>query len=348
MKTILLLNNGYPSKTNPNYVAYIESIRQCLADAGFRVDLLVMNSNFSSKAGKYFQFLLYYLRILLFKSYKKYDYVYINNYPHSILPLIPRLGGIRQVVIHWHGDDILPSSGVSRFLNTLSYRYIRSNFIHFAPSAYFAKCVSDRLHIPIEQVHISPSGGVNTELFYPQPKHTHTSTRIRLGFASGLLQSKGIELVMQLLDEAAIRTANGTHEFELHYIAYGKEKDKYLPLLSRHSNTIRHAPMHGHQMPEFYNQLDLLLFPSLGDSLGLVALEAMACDVPVLASDSFAFPETVISGISGERFSTNDYASFLSALTTLIDQRNIYHPREFILKNFSQKTVAENYCRVLK
>ena len=44
---------------------------------------------------------------------------------------------------------------------------------------------------------------------------------------------------------------------------------------------------------------DLLLLPSENESFGLVALEAMACEVPVVASRVGGLPEVVTSGVEG-------------------------------------------------
>jgi L-malate glycosyltransferase len=44
---------------------------------------------------------------------------------------------------------------------------------------------------------------------------------------------------------------------------------------------------------------DLLLLPSENESFGLVALEAMACEVPVVASNVGGLPEVINSGVDG-------------------------------------------------
>ena len=44
---------------------------------------------------------------------------------------------------------------------------------------------------------------------------------------------------------------------------------------------------------------DVFLFPSEGESFGLAPLEAMACEMPVIASDSGGVPEVVVHGETG-------------------------------------------------
>lgn len=345
MRKVLLINNGYPSKAQPNYVTYIKSIEMCLNDAGFHVDLLVLDSNFNSSSGKYLQFFRYYLKAIFFRYYRNYEYVYINNYPYSFLPLIPNFRKMRGVIVHWHGDDIFPGSFFSKFLNWVSYKFLRNDVIHMAPSHYFAGQVAKRLGIDEASVIVSPSGGVDTDRFVKKDSCGLKEGIIRIGFASGLLRSKGIELVIKLLGEAEHIEAKVHRKIEFHYIDYGKERQLFGRHLENMKGTVKHQPYPIEEMVNFYNQIDILLFPSLrkAESLGLVAIEAMACNVPVIATDNFAFIETVIEGISGERFEMNDFDSFKKALIKCITNFEDYSPREYVIKNYGKKSVSEEY-----
>ena len=54
-----------------------------------------------------------------------------------------------------------------------------------------------------------------------------------------------------------------------------------------------------HEITQILNYSDLFLLPSQTESFGLAALEAMACRVPVISSNSGGLPEVNINGISG-------------------------------------------------
>ena len=69
-----------------------------------------------------------------------------------------------------------------------------------------------------------------------------------------------------------------------------------------------------------YRDADALLFPSRLEGLSLVALEAQACGLPILATDVASLPEVVIHKKTGILCSMDDVDAFVAAARYLRDQ----------------------------
>jgi len=66
---------------------------------------------------------------------------------------------------------------------------------------------------------------------------------------------------------------------------------------------------------------DLFLLPSAQESFGLSALEAMACEVPVIASRVGGLPEVVTEGVTGHLRPPDDTAGMAAAAIELLQDR---------------------------
>src|SRR5437762_4784399 len=78
------------------------------------------------------------------------------------------------------------------------------------------------------------------------------------------------------------------------------------------------------EKPRVFAGIDVLLVPSIGlESFGLAAREAMACDVPVIASEGGALSEMFERGVCGEFFPAGDVAALRAIIRRLIDDPTI-------------------------
>jgi N-acetyl-alpha-D-glucosaminyl L-malate synthase BshA len=69
---------------------------------------------------------------------------------------------------------------------------------------------------------------------------------------------------------------------------------------------------------------DLLLMPSAQESFGLAALEAMACEVPVVASRVGGVPELVDDGVTGFLRAPEDLAGMASAAVRVLSDHHFH------------------------
>ena len=96
---------------------------------------------------------------------------------------------------------------------------------------------------------------------------------------------------------------------------------------------------------------DLFLLPSAQESFGLSALEAMACEVPVIASNIGGLPEVVTEGVTGYLRSPEDTAGMAEAALALLQDpaRRVAMGRaaaDDVRRRFHQDTVVPVYERL--
>jgi len=88
-----------------------------------------------------------------------------------------------------------------------------------------------------------------------------------------------------------------------------------------HPELLRHIVFPGyiphHKMPLMYNAAILFLYPSLRESFGLPILEAMACGVPVITSNTSSMPE--IAGNAAQFVDPFNYKELANAITMLLN-----------------------------
>jgi len=88
---------------------------------------------------------------------------------------------------------------------------------------------------------------------------------------------------------------------------------------------------------------DLMLMPSVQESFGLAALEAMACKVPSIATRVGGVPELIDDGVTGLLYPVGDVeAMALGALSLLRDRNRLEAMREA-----GRKTAQKRFCSSL-
>jgi D-inositol-3-phosphate glycosyltransferase len=150
------------------------------------------------------------------------------------------------------------------------------------------------------------------------------------------------------------------------FIIGGGRKDKDLPKNKEYirlKEAIRKHALTGkifflgskkqNQLRRYYSTSDAVVIPSLYESFGLVAVEALACGTPVIASGVGELGSLVQEGKNGFTFHPNDPASLASCLEKFFSlQKSTWDKqriRREVLENFSwDKTASETYSFMRK
>jgi L-malate glycosyltransferase len=148
--------------------------------------------------------------------------------------------------------------------------------------------------------------GVDAQCFCPsrEPKTANKTTGVL--FSGNLTSRKGAHL-LPLIAESL------TEDIKIYFTAGLRTKNTLLghPKL-RCLGTIPHP-----DMPHVYQQMDMLLMPTVREGLSLSVLEAMACGLPVVASDCSSLPELIDNGKGGFLCPVGDVAAFAEKINFL-------------------------------
>lgn len=191
---------------------------------------------------------------------------------------------------------------------------------------------------------VIPQFGV-PDSFIPSPAPRNPGP-LTIGYAGRLVREKGIEVLLQ-----ALTSLQG--DWQLKILGSGPLSDS-LPQLARElaiADRVRFAPWAASdRMPEFYNSLDILVVPSLTqpnwkEQFGRVIMEAMACGVPVVGSDSGEIPNVI--GDAGMIVPENDPAALTNVLTRLLQDPALRESlaikgRTRALTHYSQQRVVDD------
>jgi L-malate glycosyltransferase len=263
---------------------------------------------------------------------------------HTIPDMGPSLFGINQKnIITFHGF-----STDEQFIRTqpdwkrrLYYRhFLRKKISASLEKATAVTVVSNFLAEIVQretgyskQIHIIHNG-VNVKQFHPN-KSKNDNEIVRVLFAGKLINRKGFDTILALAQ---------LFEGKIEFWAVGSGSKRHT---SNNLLTIIPAVSH-EEMPNLYQQVDALLFPSLREGFGLVIAEAMASGLPVISSNTSAIPELIVDGKGGYLCDFGDTAQLLEALTRLSKSKSNRSEfgefnRERAIKLFDEADMIKSY-----
>ncbi|HWA35506.1 MAG TPA: N-acetyl-alpha-D-glucosaminyl L-malate synthase BshA [Cyclobacteriaceae bacterium] len=91
---------------------------------------------------------------------------------------------------------------------------------------------------------------------------------------------------------------------------------------------------------EVLSVADLFLMPSEKESFGLAALEAMACEVPLISTDAGGLPELNIQGVTGFMSKVGDIDDMTRKALFVLDKNNLPTFKENALKRAKEFDIA--------
>lgn len=321
---ILVISNMYPSDKVPNYGTFVKNFCNQLDEIGLQYDKVVKTKD----SNKIISYIIYYLKVFFHVLFKKYEVIYVHYASHNALPLLI-INKIKKIKVYTnvHGGDVVPQTFVQRKMQKYTKKLLEISEKVIVPSTYFKNLMKEMYMLPEQKIHIYPSAGVNNKHFYPFSKSDKRLDQLEglyiengvdyVGFVGRLEHGKGWNTFLEAIyllkkeqkfkNKKVIIVGNGVQ-----YNAFNQLINKY----NLEKDVIHIKSLPQDKLPALYNILSVFCFPTerKAESLGLVALEALSCGIPVIASDYAAPKYYIKDGFNGFKFEKGNARSLANKL----------------------------------
>jgi glycosyltransferase involved in cell wall biosynthesis len=193
-------------------------------------------------------------------------------------------------------------------------------------------------------VTVIPQFGVDPEIYKPSPLDVKAPSPFQIGYAGRLVEEKGVGLLLRAvagLKEDWLLSILGDGPFK-------PELERLTQELDIGNRVTFESPLPSAKMPSYYKRLNVLVLPSRTrrhwkEQFGRVLIEAMACGIPVVGSDSGEIPQVI--GGAGLIFPEGDEETLRAHLSRLIRDEKVGNSlakqgRERVMQEYSQARIA--------
>lgn len=139
---------------------------------------------------------------------------------------------------------------------------------------------SKLLHVPY---------GVDTSQFKPAPK---SDSVFRVVYAGGMTLQKGVHYLLQAFSELNLPNSE--------LLLIGGLTDEIKPFFKKYEGKFRYVgSVPQTELANHYSQSSVFVLNSIHDGFGMVIIQAMACGLPVIATENTGGPDIIRDGVNG-------------------------------------------------
>jgi glycosyltransferase involved in cell wall biosynthesis len=190
--------------------------------------------------------------------------------------------------------------------------------------------------------------GLDSALFKPEHKRENP---FRFLFVGRLHAIKNIQLLIVCFNELLIDFP----DIELHIYGEGPEKANLMALAMHYglaTSVLFFDWVKKEKLPEVYNAAHCFINPSLNEGLPNTVMEAMACALPVIASNVVGNNNLIAHKENGLLFESDNLSDFkaqcLWVMNNFENATNLgLHARKLIVDNYSVEAMAQKYLTLL-
>ncbi|GAA0439027.1 hypothetical protein GCM10008983_14910 [Lentibacillus halophilus] len=289
---LLVLSNMYPSGHSQTFGIFVKNQVELLRTKGLHTDVIAIDDPRKGTwllLKKYGGFLLHSLWNLVAQG-RHYQAVHAHYlFPTGLVGLLYKKLLGKRLIVTSHGGDIDQMSQKNRIVQWFTKKILEQSDRIIVVGERLREEMLTAFSIDSGKISII-NMGVNRHVFRRQDK---TEMRQRLGlaadetvllFVGNLIRAKGLDDLIAAYDNVS----NRHNHVSLHLIGEAKDATYFASLSEevKKRDAIRiHDALPQERIAEWMAAADVFVLPSHMEGFGLVALEAMACGLPVVGTD---------------------------------------------------------------
>ena len=177
----------------------------------------------------------------------------------------------------------------------------------FVPSAFVMRTFVDR-GVPREKLRLNPYG-VDLAMFHREPKSDRT---FRVLFVGTVSLRKGLPYLFEAIE--------GLGHSDIELCIVGALEAEMRPIMAKYEGRFRYiGAVARDELYKHYSQASVLVLPSIEEGLALVQAQAMACGVPVIATENTGAADLFTDGVEGFVVPIRDARAIREKILTLYE-----------------------------
>lgn len=267
---------------------------------------------------------------------------------------LARLSGFNKIILSVWGSDVFAFPKRNRFGPAILRKNLEAARLICSTSRIMAEETAIYTSEKIEVI----AFGVDEALFNPENyDYNREEGQINIGIIKSLKRIYGVDLLIQALYRLTRKLEEESFSGSLSLHIYGegpleKELKKLVRGLGLEAVHF-HGKIDNSQVPEALSKLDIFVSPSLSESFGVSALEAMAMGLPVIVSSAPGFLEITEEGTYGRIAGVGDIEELSQALYELVVDRKLREDygrraRTHVLENYRWQGNVDRMIQLYK
>jgi glycogen(starch) synthase len=246
-------------------------------------------------------------------------------------------------------------NSTQRYINSVEWWLTYESCLVIVNSKFMKNEVRNNFQLPEDKIRVIPNG-VNLDKFNKYTKNNEFKKKYAaenekiIFFVGRLVDEKGAHLLIKAAPKIL-------HYYEdAKFIIAGKGPQlEYLHKIAKELNVYQKVYFTGYiseeELAKLYMCADVAVFPSLYEPFGIVALESMLANVPVVVSDTGGLNEIVEHGVDGIKFYTGNSNSLADGvLKILLDHEQTKKIKEKamekVLSKYNWNVITERTLRI--